>query len=329
MRNIKELLFLARDYYRYLRGKDYFRQPQPLGAHFRDDRCYYNDLTGKAAWDGTYIDGVPALRVATNGSDAVLPVTVLLYGLGSMDRYFLEDRREFIDNVRNAAAWMIANVLPEGHYNNHLKESTDQDEFYSSNSAMTQGLALSFAVRTVTHELVDQQTADELRGLIRTLVGNMLLPVARRGTALHEGDDLFLMEFCRKDHTIVLNGWIFALFGLIDYTGFCHDEQAEAGLKTSLSTMAKVLPEYQLPNGWSYYDNAGRICSPFYHNLHIALLDAMHRLTGEPVFAQCRDVSRQANRRWNRVVYTVNKIKDKLLDRDVYTSQGRRGRKET
>jgi heparosan-N-sulfate-glucuronate 5-epimerase len=88
-------------------------------------------------------------------------------------------------------------------------------------------------------------------------------------------------------------------------------------LRMTLETMRRVLPTYCLPGGWSYYDNMGRISSPFYHDLHIAMLDAMYRLTGEPEFDKYKNVFSKSNSRFNRIRYTLNKIKDKLLDRDA------------
>lgn len=35
---------------------------------------------------------------------------------------------------------------------------------------------------------------------------------------------------------------------------------------------------------WSKYDDGKRICSPFYHKLHIAQLKVMYDLTGEDVY---------------------------------------------
>lgn len=65
----------------------------------------------------------------------------------------------------------------------------------------------------------------------------------------------------------------------------------------------------------------GRISSPFYHELHVALLDAMHRLTGKDVFDEYARRFQRANRGLNRCLYTLVKIRDKLTDRNNYSSQ--------
>jgi heparosan-N-sulfate-glucuronate 5-epimerase len=317
MRNIRELFVLARCFGRYLSGSDYFRQPQNLGAYFTDARCYYNDMRHKGRWDGPYVAGVPAYRLASTGQDIVLPVMVLQYGLGSFDLFFLENDSTHLDGARRVAEWMIRAILPEGYYDAGSDFIDPNFEYYSNNSAMSQGLALSFAVRAIQCELIDEPLRSRLRDVVDRVVANMLLPVQQQGAALYEGDDLFLLEYCRKDHNVVLNGWVFAVFGLIDYLRLATNTSVEGSLRTTLGTMKRMLPKYCLHNGWSYYDNMERISSPFYHDLHISLLDAMYRLTGAAEFEECKNRFLRANGGLNRAWYTLHKIKDKLLDKDV------------
>lgn len=290
---------------------------QRLGPHFDDPRCYYNDVRHKADWNGPYVDGVPALNLASTGENVVLPVMVLWYGIGSIDRHFLENDPSRLDAVRAVAEWMILAILPEGHYDVGVYTVDPTHDYYSNNSAMAQGLAISFATRTIRYGLVDKSLQARLREVLDRIVENMLLPVQQQGTALYEGDDLFFLEFCRKDHNVVLNGWIKAIFGLIDYLQFAENARVQTSLDATIDTMKRTLPQYCLRSGWSYYDNMGRISSPFYHEGHVALLDAMYRLTNETEFEKYRKVFAQADHRFNRLWYTLNKIKDKLCDKDV------------
>jgi hypothetical protein len=85
--------------------------------------------------------------------------------------------------------------------------------------------------------------------------------------------------------------------------------------------MRRELAWFQRADGWTYYDNKGRICSPFYHDLHIVLVDAMSRLTGAREFAENMDRAKAANRPVNRMRYTAYKILEKLRDKQAYGSQ--------
>jgi hypothetical protein len=251
----------------------------------------------------------------------VLPVMTFLYGLGSMDRYFLEGGAGYLDNVRRTAQWMLANLLPEGYFDNRWQVLQPTCDFYSNNGAMTQGLALSFAVRAIQHDLLDPPTAARMQDLVHKVAANTLLPLERQGTAVYEDRNVFFLEFCRKDHNVVLNGWIFAVFGLLDYRDYSRDEHVRDVLQATLTTMKAALPSYRLPNGWSYYDNRQRLSSPFYQGLHVSLLEALHLLTGDPLFQEYAAAFRRANHRWNQARYTLTKIKDKVFDRELHCTQ--------
>jgi len=322
MRSLREFLYLARDFWRFQTGNDYFRQPQGLGMYFQDKRCYYNDLRGKALWNGAFVENVPALFVPSSRTNIVSPCMVLLWGLGNLDRFFLEKDPVFAQHVQHAVSWLLAHVLPEGYWHSDIIRSDPGHYYYSNNSAMNQGLALSFLTRVVENQLVDASQEKQVLALMQKVFLNMLAPIQEGGTTLLRGNDLFLCEFSRKDGNVVLNGWIFAWFGLFDYVTFSHNPTAEKISNQTVETMQLWLPKFQLPNGWSYYDSSGRCCSPHYHYLHINLLDAMYRITGITDFRENMRILQKANTLLNRLRYTFKKIMDKMFrDSEAYSSQ--------
>ena len=106
-----------------------------------------------------------------------------------------------------------------------------------------------------------------------------------------------------------------------DYVAYRADPAVESILEATLHTLFRVLSDYQLPNGWTYYDNKGLICSPFYHMYHIALLEALRRITSEPkietVLAHCR----RAGSPLNRVRYTLVRAAVKLREKGVFAGE--------
>jgi hypothetical protein len=86
------------------------------------------------------------------------------------------------------------------------------------------------------------------------------------------------------DHT--LNGFVFALFGLYDYVEETHDAEAERFLLGGLTTVLHYLPEYRNPGHVSYYCLAHHVQSLKYHNIHVAQLKMVARMTESPVFAR-------------------------------------------
>jgi hypothetical protein len=315
MRSLSELNYLVIDFIRYLRGRDYFRQPQPLGAYFRDTRCYYNDLRGKANWTGPLADGVPLLHVPALGTDIEFPIMVLLYGLGSLDCYFVEASDSHLHNVRRCVDWMLSRLHPSGCFDNNFSLVAPAGEYYSSNSGMTNGLALSFALRVVHNNLVDTPTCERLGEAVKRIVRNTLTPVESGGTVLEADGGTYLMEHCVKSGNVVLNGWIYGVFGLWDVQRYMPDNSVARFLDRTLETMVRALPRFYLQNGWTRYDLAGRTSSPFYHRVHCALLDALCRLTHDRRLEGYLKTALAADTTALRCRYTFKKIRDRLTDR--------------
>ena len=316
MRNYSELVYLCRDFVRYLSGTDYFRQPQGLGRYFSDRRCYYNDLTGKADWRGKYIDGVPVLYFPSTRTTAVSPCTVLLFAIGSLDRYFLEGGEVYLTAVRNAYRWLVRNMHAGGYWE-ELLIGQHASDFYSTNSGMNQGLALSFLSRLSTERVFSSENESIVK-LMHAVADNMTKPVEDSGTLAIDGQDVYICEYCTRDKSVALNGWIYGVFGLLDFVRLMDDRNKRALLDTTVATMARALSEFHLANGWMYYDNRGRTCSPFYADLHVHLLDAMHRLFGTPAFLESKIRCERANTRRNRIRFTVAKIAEKLRSTPTY-----------
>lgn len=314
---------MARDFARVVSGRDYFHAPQPLGPHFEDPRCYYNELRPKADWAGPTRDGVPLVYFPILGETIAFPITILQFGLGAMDRWLLESDDECLRKAEAAVEWVLAAMAADGSLPNRFSELQPGKPFYSDNSGMAQGQAISLLVRMLEHGRLGVATANRVENTVHDLAASLLRPVEAGGAALRQGDDLAFCEVCRKDDHVILNGWVFALFGLRDYalhTGSPHDREA---YDQSVATLARRAPEYLQPDNWSRYDNDGRVSSPFYHQLHIALIDAVVRLDPHAdalrsVLARLRD----GDTPLSRARYTAAKAWRKLVERTPYATTG-------
>jgi len=102
----------------------------------------------------------------------------------------------------------------------------------------------------------------------------MRKPIEEGGPAIYVGKDIFLEEVPHNRRVSILNGWIFALFGLYDSWLVFNDKQTYEVFKQSLDTLLTHLGEYDA-GYWSYYDVQKHLASPFYHDLHIHQLKAL------------------------------------------------------
>jgi heparosan-N-sulfate-glucuronate 5-epimerase len=320
IQKLRDIAYLARDFSSVVRSKDYFHQPPALGNYFADSRCYYYDFRGKANWGGPMEDGVPLCHFPALRQSIHFPIMILQYGLGSMDRWLMEGdenaRRQAVDVVR----WTVNSLNAQGSLPNYFPRILPQHAFYSDNSGMAQGEALSLLIRAVRHAELDDKMLAAAKDVADRIAENMIRPLEQGGTLYQSEHGIYFSELCRKDRHVVLNGWIFALFGLRDYCDGRPSDRFRHVLDASVETLGREISQYILPSGWSLYDNRGRVTSPFYHRAHMVLLDAQFRLSGHRCLAETLNLLRLADTPVNRWWYTANKIKDKLLDRSRYVT---------
>ena len=131
------------------------------------------------------------------------------------------------------------------------------------------------------------------------------------GVTQKKGNEIVFLEYTHLP--VVLNGWIFAFFGLYDMS-LC-DSSYTNEVEKAVRTLKKELNKYD--NGyWSLYDEKGMIASPFYHNLHIALLEALYVLTEDEIFKEYQEKFEAYKDSWINakrafIVKAVQKIKEK------------------
>jgi len=156
-------------------------------------------------------------------------------------------------------------------------------------SAMAQGEALSLFVRLY------EQTGDENW---RSAVDHTWLSLKQPRSAAEPwatmtDQELLVFEEYAGDAAPlkVLNGHLFALFGVYDYWRLTGDAEAVAYLDGAATTTLAVMPKIGVANGISYYcwQDACRKSvwqNPTYHVIHSWQLDTLARLTGDARFSQ-------------------------------------------
>ena len=79
---------------------------------------------------------------------------------------------------------------------------------------------------------------------------------------------------------------------MYDFFLATKEEAARDPFDQAVETLRNNLDRYDL-GFWSLYEQSGTrlpmVASPFYHQLHIAQLRVMHRLTGDEVFSRTAD----------------------------------------
>lgn len=149
---------------------------------------------------------------------------------------------------------------------------------------MTQGEGISLLLRG--HEASSRDAYLQVAG---DAFQAFLHPVENGGIVAYDHDGLpFLEEFPhRHPYSHVLNGFIYALWGVYDFSRYTRDGNAEHLYEQGLESLKIALESYDV-GFWSRYDlfpsRLINVASPFYHQLHIAQLEALWFICRLPEF---------------------------------------------
>ena len=262
-------------WFKMLTGRSILHVHQDLGKCFstKEIKGYYNDMTEKVTRLPHLLqtNGLPTLSVSKD-KRIEFAVGIFQYGLGAYDLYLTTGDEIYKKKFLQCVEWAYQHQEASGAWNTF-------QHIYPAHpyGAMSQGEGASLLLRGFTHEKKPEYLKAAQKG-----IDFMLKPITDGGTTLYEGDDVIFREYVHRP--AVLNGWVFAWFGLYDYVLTTHDESNYKNLLNhSCDTLLRRLPQLSTWY-WSKYDFDSRIASPFYHRLHIALMQALYQMTGAETF---------------------------------------------
>jgi D-glucuronyl C5-epimerase C-terminus len=227
---------------------------------------YYNDLTVGVGADSPD-EAVRRLERLTADPRTVNHVSVAQLGLGCWQLGWRDAAARVADRI--AGALDGDGLLRYGFAMPHTYPLAP-----GWSSATAQGQAASLFVRV--------GLPDAAREAVSPLV---VEPSDLRAWTEHGP---VLQEYPTEPPAHVLNGWIFALWGLYDVARGTGDEVAADAFEDGVAALAARLHRYELAGRWSRYDlyphPIAHAASPFYHRLHVEQLRALHQLAPAPAF---------------------------------------------
>lgn len=273
-----------------IRGKSILHVNQEEGKYysFNEIKGYFNDLTEKVTKDKKNYNSLEVIKYP--GEIHYFPIAVFQYGLACYDLFLSDgiDKDLMLSKFLVHLDWAYENQNDNGSWDTFIDHYPKTP--YSS---MAQGEGASLLIRGYIY------TGDrKYLKAAKKAIDFMLLPICEGGTAVETDKELILYEFTCFPY--VYNGWIFSIFGLMDYVIATNDVSINEKLNKTLTTLARRIKE--MDNGfWSMYRNDKTIASPFYHHLHIAQLSILADYTGEVLFQKYHDIFKEyENNRKNR-----------------------------
>jgi hypothetical protein len=151
-------------------------------------------------------------------------------------------------------------------------------------SALAQGQGISLLLRA--YQTTGFSNYFDAAGL----AFNSFLKSSDQGgiTFTDDDGDLWFEEYVVSPPTHILNGFIWATWGIYDYFLATKNTMAKDLFDKAVHTLEANIDHYDL-GFWSLYEQSGTrlpmVASPFYHRLHVVQLRVMHLLTGNKIFA--------------------------------------------
>ncbi len=269
-------------------------QPTPNQKHsFNQLGAYYMLFANKADYTADLdSSGIPMLDYRGAIGRQYNPIAIAQWGLGNHDLFLQTKESVRRDRFIAAADWLASNLETNSHgifvWNHHFDWEYRTRLKAPWYSALAQGQGISLLVRShaFTGSPIHLEKArDAFGGFLKSVDDGGLV---FRDDAGHK----WLEEYIVSPPTHILNGFIWALWGVYDYFLATRDPAAEKLFADSIETLKSNLARYDT-GFWSLYEQSGTllpmVASPFYHRLHIVQLRIMAKLANEPIFARYAD----------------------------------------
>jgi len=298
----------------------FWHEVPEINSRARTDRLgeYYMLFREKADYAG-YDDaaGIPMLDYHGAIGRQYNPIAIAQWGLANYNLCCESDDDCRWQKALAAANWLTANLEQNTHglwvWHHHFDwdyRETLKAPWYSG-LAQGQGISLLLRAHARSGNGLYQQAAE------KAFVA-LTQPIAEGGVLFEdEVKNLWIEEYLVDPPTHILNGFIWALWGVFDFWMARADASAkrifDRGIQTLIHNLARFDTGY-----WSLYEQSGTrlkmVASPFYHRLHIVQLRILSKLTGDTRFAAVADRwEGYARRHSNRGRALVEKSVFKLL----------------
>lgn len=290
----------------YPGAANYWHTVTPLNKNFNLNSFdyYYLDFSSKSDYpEPLDPKGIPVYDEPDEGH-VYHPIVIAQYAIGLYEKYLKNKESNFRDAFLKQAAWMLDNGIDNGrgvvwNMNFHLKCYDLKSPWISS---MAQGECISVLCRayTLTGEKKYLDTAIKA-------MKPFTITVADGGVLAYFEDNIVYEEYPSINKTnAVLNGFVFALYGLYDLYRVSRNETALKLFNDGINSLKKLLIKFDT-GGWSRYSlydyPAEYVASSTYHWIVIHQLMSLYLITGEEIF-------RKYSKEWESYTYSfVNKTK--------------------
>ncbi len=270
----------------------WYEQPQLHPGGFAGDP-YFMRFQGKAAYRGPFdAEGVPLLNYQGTIGLQHNPIAIAQYGLARFNQWCETSAGDDQAAWLRAANWLERQLTPNAfgvpvwmHHFDWPYRQLLRAPWYSG---LAQGTGLSLLVRAAkaTNDRRFSAAAHRAFEALR-------LDVAQGGVLVTDDrGHTWIEEYLVDPPSHILNGFIWALWGVHDYARWSGSQAAKQLFDACVITIESNLARYDTGR-WSLYElPAGgpqMLASRYYHELHIVQLRVLQQLTGIHTFGTVSD----------------------------------------
>ena len=273
---------------------------------------YYVHMDGKyvrAVESGLYStppfdeNGIPMVDYKREINKQYNPYSISQFALENWELFLQTGNQKHLDTFLKQANWLVENQ-EEGKWYNHfeVKRRGLKNPWVS---CIAQGAGISVLLRAwqIKEDEGYLRAAEKAFGIFK-------IPIDRGGISYKNGTGTWFEEYPNPSApSHVMNGHIWALFGIWDMYRVTHDADALRLFKEGVLALKTDISKYDT-GFWVLYDQQFRaFLSSLYINSEINQLKVMHALTEDSIFSDYAKKWEQYRQDKKRSFYRVLKTK--------------------
>lgn len=269
--------------------KKKFKNKSPLSAIKELDHCKsrsYNYTKINQYLALSYFDYQTCINYyqSTSNHITVEIIKALVYynTTDRVDHFFIE----MVDNILDQYA-SIDSLYCAFNFSLKDKQYTFKETFLSG---IVQGKAISLLVRAYI------VTKDEkYKTLAQKSIEACKIPIAENGAFRKVNGLSWVEEYPDLEKpSMVLNGHLFLLVGLIDYSTFVSDETYDRFLADLLDSTLMYLPHYRYGDDLLYELGRWKFCNVHYLGIMVPLFEHLYKLTNIEIFQEFQQITNKS-----------------------------------
>jgi heparosan-N-sulfate-glucuronate 5-epimerase len=262
-------------------------------ARYNELGPYYMTFEEKAFYPGPFDnEGVPLLDYHGPINKQYYSIAISQYALGNYNLYKNTCNSSNRDKFLTNAQWLLDNLKPNGRGTYLWSHNFDFEYFRTLKAPWFSGLAQGQGLSVLVRAFAETGASKYLNAADR-VYETLKLPIQDGGVVCRDDTGSpWIEEYLVQPPTHILNGFIWALWGIYDYWLLTKKEEALMLFQSYVDTIVENLDRYD-SGFWSYYEltpqRVKSLASNFYHRLHIVQLKIMHEMTGHAEFLSYGD----------------------------------------